>query len=123
MKKEEIASASSEEQTEETVFAGEDSLPLTQSELEHKVYLSVCEKYDEYRLKRIRYRKYGVLFIILSALVFLALMFSLESKVTFLVLWIVTIIFCVVLMIRADYLYYMYSAMLGKNDENDDEKE
>lgn len=85
---------------------------LSQTEKEHRTYLLVCEKCREYEKKRLRYRKYGTIFIIISAFVFLALMFSLESKVTFLILWIVTIVFCVVLMLRTDYLYNMYLEML-----------
>ncbi len=85
---------------------------LTQSEREHRTYLMVCEKFREYEIKRLHYRRYGTLFIIISALVFLTLMFSLESKVTFLILWIITIVLCVALMLRTDYMYNMYYEML-----------
>lgn len=93
--------------------------PLSQREIEHLTYLKVYEKYNEFKEKRLNYRRYGSLFIILSAVVFLALMFSLESKIEFLCLWIVTILYCVAVMIRADYKYNMYKEMLGIADEFD----
>ncbi len=93
--------------------------PLSQQEQEHLTYLFVYEKYNEYKNKRSQYRFYGSLFILISAIVFLLLMFSLEGKIVFLGLWIVTVIFCVVMMIRVDYLYNMYKEMLGICDEFD----
>ena len=84
----------------------------------------MCKKYDEYKLKRVRYRRYGVIAIVLSALVFILLMFSLESKVLLLIFWVITVVFTIVLMVRADYLFNMYSEMLGLNDgQDEDEKE
>lgn len=92
--------------------AQKSSSRLSQSEIEHRTFLMVSEKLMEYERKRLSYRKYGTIFIICSALVFLALIFSLEFKVLFLILWIVTILFCVALMLRADYMYDMYYRML-----------
>lgn len=108
---------------EDNAAVDEKKFPLTQSEIEHNAYLALCKKYDEYKMKRVRYRKYGVIAIALSALVFLALMFSLESKVLFLIFWIITVVSSIVMMIRADYLCDMYSEMLGISDEKDDEEE
>lgn len=93
---------------------------LSQTEQEHLTYLSVYELYNDAKVKRTRYQRYGSLFIIISGLIFLTLMFSLESKIEFLCLWIVTIIYCVVLMIRADYKYNLYKDMLGLCDEFDE---
>ena len=93
--------------------------PLSQREQEHLTYLSVYMLYNESKEKRLKYKKFGALFIIISGLVFLALMFSLESKIEFLCLWIITIIYCVTLMIRADYKYDLYKDMLGICDEFD----
>ena len=88
----------------------------------------VCEKLREYEKKRLNYRKYGTIFIIVSAFVFLALMFSLNMKVMFLILWIVTIVFCVALMLRTDYIYDMYYRMVNakrspQNEKDGDEQE
>ena len=101
---------------------------LTQEEIEHRTFLIVCEKLLEYEKKRLNYRKYGTLFIIVSAFVFLALMFSLNMKVMFLILWIVTIVFCVALMLRTDYIYDMYYRMVNakrspQNEKDGDEQE
>lgn len=101
---------------------------LTQEEIEHRTFLIVCEKLREYEKKRLNYRKYGTLFIIVSAFVFLALMFSLNMKVMFLILWIVTIVFCVALMLRTDYIYDMYYRMVNakrspQNEKDGDEQE
>ncbi len=93
--------------------------PLSQREQEHLTYLSVYELFNEAKIKKIRYKRLGCLFILLSGLVFLILMFSLESKIEFLVLWIITVIYCVVIMIRADYKYDLYKNLLGICDEFD----
>lgn len=95
---------------------------LSKQEQEHATYLAVYQKYKEYAKKRLSYRRWGMLFIIISGLAFLTMMFRLESKITFLCLWIITIIFCVVLMIRADYLYNDYKELLGLRDEFDEEQ-
>ncbi|MEE3403434.1 MAG: hypothetical protein VZR73_05070 [Acutalibacteraceae bacterium] len=58
--------------------------------------------------------------MILSALVYLALMFSLPSKVFFLIMWIITILACVALMLRTDYLYNMYREMLELPDDEEE---
>ncbi len=94
---------------------------LSNQEQEHLTYLAVYEKYNEYKQKRISYKRYGMLFIIISGLAFLVLMFSLESKIAFLCLWIISVIFCIVLMIRADYIYNEYKEMLGLRDEFDED--
>ncbi len=93
--------------------------PLSQREQEHLTYLNVYMLYNEAKDKRLKYKRFGALFIIISGLVFLALMFSLESKIELLCLWIITIIYCVTMMIRADYKYCLYKNMLGVCDEFD----
>ena len=92
---------------------------LSQSEQEHLTYLAVYEKYNEFKIKRMRYRDYGTIFIIVSAFVFMILMFSLETKIAFLCLWVITILSAVFFMLRADYKYNMYKEMLGICDEFD----
>ncbi len=97
--------------------------PLSQREQEHLTYLNVYELYNESERKREHYRRYGTIFMLVSGLVFLALMFSLESKIEFLCLWIITVIYCVTLMIRADYQYDLYRKMLGISKEGEKEIE
>lgn len=98
----------------------EDSIPpLSQREKEHLTYIMVTAKFNEARNKRSSARKYGSLFIIISGILFLTLMFSLDAKIETLCLWIVTILYCVSVMLRADYNYYNYKELLGRADEND----
>ena len=97
----------------------DDIPPLSQREREHLTYLEVMAQYNESKIRRTNYRRYGLLFIILSGLVFLVLIFSLETKIEFLALWVITVIYCVVVMIRADYQYEMYKKFLGLSDEFD----
>ncbi len=111
-------------QTAKPVTVKTENPPLSQREQEHLTYLRVLRKYNDAKVKRIHYRRYGTLFILISAFVFLALMFSLSTKILFLCLWIVTVLYCVFLMIRADYRYHCYKEMLGIADESDEyEKE
>ena len=92
---------------------------------EHDVCLKVIEIHKEWTEKREKYKKYGPLFIVISGVVFLTLMFSLESKIEFLILWVISIITCMSLMIRAEYKYHQYSKILGlinEDEEYDDEE-
>lgn len=97
----------------------EDIPALSQREQEHLTYLAVYEKYNEFKIKRMKYRDIGTIFIIVSALIFIVLMFSHESKIAFLCLWVITILGAVFFMLRADYGYNMYKEMLGICDEFD----
>ena len=76
-----------------------------------------------YGKKRENYRKYGTLFIIFSAIGFLALMFSLESKISLLILWVITDYICAALMIRAEYRYHEFALLLGYKDTESEEDE
>ena len=93
--------------------------PLSEREREHLTYLMVTAKFNEARNKRSSAKKYGSLFIVISGIVFLTLMFSLEAKIQTLCLWIVTIIYCVVVMLKAEYNYQNYKEILGIADEDD----
>ncbi|MCR5480609.1 MAG: hypothetical protein K6F27_12235 [Ruminococcus sp.] len=88
---------------------------------EHEVYKNVLEAFEMYGKKRDNYRKYGTLFIILSAIGILALMFGLESKITFLILWVITDYICAALMIRAEYRYHEFAVLLGYKETDDEE--
>lgn len=90
---------------------------------EHLTYLRIEEEYKEAKEKRLKYKRYGALFIILSGIVFLALMFSLENKIAFLILWVITDFYCAALMIRADYKYHKFAEYLGIEDEYTNYKE
>ncbi len=93
--------------------------PLSQSEREHLTYLMVLDEYNNSKQKRTAYRKYGALVIIITGIIFLALMFSLDTKIEFLVLWVISILYCVAVMIRAEYRYHMFKEFLGIADEFD----
>lgn len=67
---------------------------------EHETYLRIMEEYENAKRKRLVYRRKGAAFIIISGIIFLTLMFSLESKIEFLVLWVVSDFFCAALMIK-----------------------
>lgn len=97
--------------------------PLSQKEREHLTYLRVLNEYHQAKEKRIRYKRIGSVFIIVSALVFLALIFGLDSKIQFMCLWIIVIIYCVIVMVRADYRYNFYKEILEIRDELDDDED
>ena len=95
---------------------------------EHQTYLKIQKEYEQAKDKRLKYRRYGAIFIILSGIIFLTLMFSLENKIAFLILWVITDFYCAALMIRADYKYHKFADYLGIEDEytnykKDEEKE
>lgn len=91
--------------------------PLSQREKEHLTYLKVLEQYQEAKIKRVRYKRVGSVLIVISALVFIALIFNLDTKIEFLCLWIVVVLYIVSVMIRADYRYDLYKGMLEIPDE------
>lgn len=93
--------------------------PLSQSEQEHLTYLAVLSEYNRAKAKRTNYRKYGAMFIIISGIVFLALIFSLDLKIEFLCIWVASIFYCVTVMIRAEYQYHTFKEFLGIADEFD----
>lgn len=83
---------------------------------EHLTYIRIKEEYEDAKRKRLKYKRFGAMFIIISGIVFLALMFSLESKISFLILWVITDFLCAALMIRADYKYHKFAGFLGIDD-------
>lgn len=88
---------------------------------EHQVSQEVIKNFEDQKRKRDNYKKYGPLFILISGVVFLTLMFSLESKITFLFLWVASVLYCAALMIRAEYRYHQYAKMLGFIKDEEDE--
>ena len=87
------------------------------------MFLNVTKAYEEAKQKRENYKKKGPLFVALSGITFLALMFTLDSKIEFLILWVLTILFTVYLMVRAEYHYHKFQIMLGIIDEQKDDGE
>ncbi len=95
---------------------------------ERLTYLKIKEEYENAKEKRLKYKRFGALFIIISGIIFLTLMFSVDNKIAFLILWVITDFYCAALMIRADYKYHKYAEYLGIEDEyanykKDEEKE
>lgn len=90
---------------------------------ERRTFSKLQEQYEEFSRKRPIYIKYGLLSIFIIPIVFLVLMFSLESKLIFLVLWIVSIIACAVFLIVVEYKDYWYRQLLGLNDKESENLE
>ena len=115
------------ENEEETEAESEDSeteirlKPETAAEIENSdkdtVFLKVAKAYEEVRHKRENYKKYGPLSVLITGVVFLTLMFSLENKVVFLIIWVITTLYTAALMIRAEYNYNKFRYYLGLADE------
>lgn len=84
---------------------------------EHLTYLKIKEEFESAKRKRLAYKRNGAIFIIVSGIIFLTLMFSLESKIEFLTLWVISDFFCAALMIKADYNYHKFAEYLGIDDE------
>lgn len=98
--------------------------PVTAQDKEHNAYLRLMHEYKAEYAKRERCIKVGVLLIIISAVVFLALMFSLDSKTFFLSLWIIFIISGIAVITRIDYRCYKYEKILGiRNTDKEDDLE
>lgn len=84
---------------------------------EHLTYERIKEEYEDAKRKRVKYKRFGFLYIIISGIVFLTLMFSVDSKIAFLVLWVITDFACAAIMIHADYRYHTFADYLGIEDE------
>ena len=98
--------------------------PITTQDKEHNAYLRLMHEYKAEYAKRERCIQVGVLLIIISAVVFLALMFSLDSKTFFLSLWIIFIISGIAVITRIDYRCYKYEKILGiRNTDKEDDLE
>lgn len=97
-------------------YAGLEGLiknPKTVSEREHNTYLKLLYEYKLAYDKREKCTKGGVFIIIASAIIFLALMLSLDSKAFFLMLWVIVIIIGVAVISVIDYRCYKYERILG----------
>lgn len=113
-----------EEQDELDLIDGLIKDPVTIQDKEHNAYLRLMHEYKAEYAKRERCIKVGVLLIVISAVVFLTLMFSLDSKTFFLSLWIIFIISGIAVMTRIDYRCYKYEKILGiRNTDKEDDLE
>ena len=90
---------------------------------EKKVTENMIQMFEDLKRRRDNYLKYGPLFILISGVVFLTLMFSLERKIVFLILWVISVIYCAALMIRSEYRYHECARILGLISEEDSENE
>ena len=93
--------------------------PSTQQDYEHNAYLRLLHEYNNFVKKREKCRRVGIFVIISLAILFLILMFSVDSKVLFLSLWVISIFISVFIIIRIDYRCYKYATILGIDDNND----
>ena len=94
-----------------------DSISEQQPADEHQAYLNVLKAAEEAERKRNSYKKYGPAVIIGSGIIFLALMFSLDSKIDLLILWVASVLLCAALMIRAEYHFHRFRVILGLEKE------
>ena len=86
------------------------------------VFQNVARAYEEAKRKREKYKKIGPIFVLVSGIIFLALIFTLENKITFLIFWVITILYTVALMIRTEYKYHQFRKYLGLIDEGTGEE-
>ena len=83
---------------------------------EHQVYLNLVNACEEAYRKREKYKKIAPIFVILSGIAYLALIFGLDSKIQFLILWVVTDLYTIALMVRVEYKFHKYMELLGQTD-------
>ena len=110
---------------EEAITVSSETLAEIGSPDKEQVFQKVAQAYEEVKQKREKYKKIGPLFVFVSGVAFLTLIFTLENKITFLILWVVTILYTVALMIRAEYKYHQfryYLGLTGKESDNEDEE-
>lgn len=89
---------------------------------EHEVFIRVSQAYEEAKRKRDGYKKFGPFFVFITGVIFLTLIFTLENKITFLIFWVITVLYTVALMIRSEYKYHRFQYYLGIVEEKTDEE-
>lgn len=107
---------------EEIVLSGETLAEIGEPDKE-LVFKRIAKAYEEAKRKREKYKKIGPIFVAASGVIFLTLIFTLENKITFLILWVITVLYTVALMIRAEYKYHQFQCYLGLNEEESDSEE
>lgn len=88
-----------------------------------QVFLKVAKAYEEAKQKREKYKKIGPALVFITGVLFLTLMFTLDNKILFLILWVITVLYTAALMIRAEYKYHQFRGYLGLSDEDSDDDE
>lgn len=115
---ENTASACESEDDKDITVSGETLAEIGAPDKE-LVFRKVAKAYEEAKHKREKYKKAGPVFVFVSGVAFLTLIFTLENKITFLILWVITILFTVALMVRAEYKYHQFRCYLGLTDEDE----
>ena len=114
-------SESDSQQDPEEITLSDETLAEIGEPDKEQVFRNVAKAYEEVKRKRERYKKIGPVFVAVSGVAFLTLIFTLENKITFLILWVITILYTVALMIRAEYKYHQFRNYLGLADEESEE--
>ena len=114
-------SESDSQQDPEEITLSDETLAEIGEPDKEQVFKNVAKAYEEVKRKRERYKKIGPVFVAVSGVAFLTLIFTLENKITFLILWVITILYTVALMIRAEYKYHQFRNYLGLADEESEE--
>ena len=83
-------------------------------------FKKVAGAYEEVKHKREQYKKIGPVVVLVTGIIFLALMFTLENKITFLILWVISVLYIAALMIRIEYKYHQFRYYLGLSEEETD---
>ena len=105
---------------EDEIIVSEETLAEIGEPDKELIFKKVAKAYEEAKTKREKYKKIGPIFVAASGVAFLTLIFTLENKITFLILWVITILYTVALMIRAEYKYHQFQYYLGLNEEESD---
>ena len=114
-------SESDSQQDPEEITLSDETLAEIGEPDKEQVFKNVAKAYEEVKRKRERYKKIGPVFVAVSGVAFLTLIFTLENKITFLILWVITILYTVALMIRAEYKYHQFRNYLELADEESEE--
>ena len=120
---EEPAPAGEPREEEEEIVLSQETIDEIGSPDKDQVFLRVAKAYEEVKRSRENYKRIGPAFVFISGIVFLTLMFTLNNKIAFLILWVITAFFTAALMIRAEYKYHQFRQYLGLSGEEDGEEE
>ncbi|WP_407386235.1 hypothetical protein [Ruminococcus sp.] len=107
---------------EEEITLSQDTIAEIGEPDKELVFKNVARAYEEAKRKREKYKRIGSIFVLVSGIVFLTLIFTLENKITFLIFWVITILYTVALMIRTEYKYHQFRKYLGLIDEGTGEE-
>ncbi|MDD3218179.1 MAG: hypothetical protein PHC41_04895 [Lachnospiraceae bacterium] len=83
------------------------------------VYRQIQEEYEEFMMTFTKRIKVGVFAILIIPVFFLLLMFTQDSKLVFLTLWIVSILSIAAYLISQEYKKFEYESRLGLREEDE----